>query len=101
MALILTDQNGNQYALSVNAADGSLSVVPVPAQTPSSNQGPVAFTGMALLTRAARAAGILAAGEQFNPGDANDALTIANGMLDTWTSERFMIYQILRQTFAL
>lgn len=101
MALILTDQNGNQYSLSVNAVDGSLSVVPVPAQTPSANQGPVSFTGMNLLMRAGRAAGILAAGEQFIPGDANDALAIANGMIDTWTSERFMIFQIVRQTFAL
>lgn len=63
--------------------------------------GPLSFTGAAILTRAARAAHILSAGQYFGGNDANDALAIANGCIDTWSAQRLMIFTILRQVFNL
>ena len=58
-------------------------------------------TGLYILQRAARAAHILASSETFQPGEANDALDIANGMLDSWNAEKLMMFTIPRQVFAL
>lgn len=58
-------------------------------------------TGLYMLQRAARAAHILAASESFQPNEANDALDVANGMLDAWSAQRLMIYAIQRQVFNL
>ena len=48
-------------------------------------------TGLYILQRAARAAHILASSETFQPGEAGDALDVANGMLDAWSAQRLMI----------
>jgi hypothetical protein len=58
-------------------------------------------TGLYILQRAARAAHILASSQTFNPGEASDALDVANGMLDAWSAQRLMIYTIARQVFNL
>jgi hypothetical protein len=58
-------------------------------------------TGLYILQRAARAAHILASSETFQPGEAGDALDVANGMLDAWSAQRLMIFTIARQVFTL
>jgi hypothetical protein len=101
MGIILQDQAGNSYNLTVNETDQSLSLVPVAPQTPSAPAGAVQFTGLDIINRAGRAAHILASGEQFVFADANDALMMANGMLDSWNAQRNLIFVIQRQVFNL
>ena len=46
-------------------------------------------------------AGILASGQDFEPDDSEDILTILNGMLDAWTMDRLFVYNIRFDAYAL
>lgn len=101
MALILQDQAGNSYSLSVNDVDQSLTLLPVSGVTPSTGSSGVTAYTTDLINRALRASHILAAGEQPNGNDTQDALTIANGMLDQWNAQSLMIFNVARNLYNL
>ena len=59
------------------------------------------MTGNDLIASALRLIGVLASGETPSASEANDALMIANQMLDSWTAERLMIFGGSMQEFSL
>lgn len=56
------------------------------------------MTGLDLISGAFRLLNVLASGETLPSADANDALEVAQLMLDGWQAERLMIFSIVRQT---
>lgn len=101
MALILTDQNGAQYALSVNAADGSLNLVSTSAVGVSTNDASIFVTTLSLITRALRLIGVVAESELPTTDEANDALASFQDLVDSWNAESLTIYSITSADFPL
>jgi hypothetical protein len=54
-----------------------------------------------LISRALKTVGVLASGETASSDDVADALTVLNGMVDTWATERLTIYTTARNVFDL
>src|SRR5436305_2458862 len=59
------------------------------------------MTGADLIARAMRIAGVLAMGETPAADEAADALLILNQMLDSWSTEKLMVFTNQRQVFNL
>lgn len=53
-------------------------------------------TALDIITRGMRTINVLATGETPSAAEAQDGLTALNGMLDTWQSERLMIFSVIR-----
>jgi hypothetical protein len=92
MALILTDQSGNQYSLSVNSSDGSLVTTPVTNLTPSSSDNSIFTTTLAMITGALRLLNVTASGELPTSDEANDALAAFQSMVDSWNADSLSIF---------
>jgi hypothetical protein len=101
MALIVTDQLGNQYSLTINSTDGSMVTQPVANVTPSTVDNSIAVTAMDLITSALRLIGVLASGEQPDISDANDCLMVLNQMLDGWNADGLAIFTTTADDYAL
>lgn len=59
------------------------------------------MTGNDLIASSLRLIGVLASGEVPSADEANDALTILNQMIDSWTAERMMIFTLNINEFVL
>lgn len=101
MSLIITDQNGNQYSLSVNAADGSLVTAPVSNVTPSTGDNSIFRTALDIITRALRLINVVAAAELPTSDEANDSLEAFQDLIDSWNAERLAIYAIASADYSL
>jgi hypothetical protein len=101
MALILTDQSGNEYALSVNSADGSLVTTPTSNVAPSSADNSIFFSVLQLITGALRLINVVASAELPSSTEANDALVAFQQMVDAWNAERLTIFSIIANDFSL
>lgn len=101
MALIITDQSGNQYALSVNSTDGSLITTPVTGVTPSTNDDSVFITALDMITRALRLIGVVASGELPTSDEANDSLASFRDMVDSWNADSLSIYTTRADDYPL
>lgn len=58
-------------------------------------------TAQTIITRAARALGYLGRTGVLSSADANDGLIILNAMLDSWSNEFLMSYEVQEQSFTL
>lgn len=58
-------------------------------------------TVLDLVNGSLRLLGVLASGEQATASEAQDALSSLNDLLDSWKTERLMVYAILPQVFQL
>lgn len=58
-------------------------------------------TVLDLITGSLRLLGVVASGETPTASESQDALSALNDLIDTWKTERLMVYAILPQTFAL
>ncbi len=101
MALIITDQSGNQYDLSVNSSDGSLQTTPVTGVAPSTNDNSVFTTTLDLITRALRLINVTASGELPTSDEANDALASFRDMVDSWNADSLSIYTTRADDYPL
>lgn len=101
MALILTDQSGNQYSLSVNSADGSLVTTPVSNVAPSTSDNSIFTSTLSLITSALRLIGVTAGGELPTSDEANDALAAFQQMVDSWNAERLTIFSVGANDYSL
>jgi len=59
------------------------------------------LTGNDLIASSMRLIGVIATGETPTPAEANDALLIANQMIDSWQAEKLMIFTITINQFNL
>jgi hypothetical protein len=100
VALIITDQNGNEYALSVNSADGSLQTAPV-SETPSTADNSIFRTPLDVITRALRLISVVADGELPTTNEANDALEAFQDMVDAWNADSLIIFSVGSADFPL
>lgn len=57
-------------------------------------------TALDLIKSSMRKIGALADGESPTTSEANDALAILNSMLDSWSLERLLVYQIRQENFT-
>jgi hypothetical protein len=57
-------------------------------------------TARDIIKASLRKLGIFASGEEPGPSDAQDALSALNTMIDSWNTERLMIYAVLPQKFS-
>lgn len=57
-------------------------------------------TGITLITRAMRLAGVIGKGETPDDDEAADGLEALNAMLDSWQIQRLFVYQIRAETFT-
>lgn len=57
-------------------------------------------TGITLITRAMRLAGVIGKGETPDSDESADGLTALNAMLDAWQIARLFVYQIRTETFT-
>lgn len=101
MALIITDQSGNQYSLSVDSTDGSLVTTPVTNVTPSTGDNSIFVTALDLITRALRLINVVASGELPTSDEANDSLAAFREMIDSWNADRLGVFSINAQDFSL
>src|ERR1035438_2935914 len=92
MALIITDQAGNQYSLSVDDTDGSLVTAPVTNLTPSASDNSIFRTTLDMITRALRLINVVAASELPTSDEANDALEDFQDMVDSWNADSLSIF---------
>lgn len=58
-------------------------------------------TALDMITVALRRVGVAAPGETLSADQANDALAVLNTMLDSWSTQRLSVYQILEEDFLL
>lgn len=58
-------------------------------------------TGADLVTRAFQASGIYGSGEAISADDSALALSVCNSMLDSWSNERGMIYDVYIDSFTM
>lgn len=61
----------------------------------------MSYQAVDVITSALRLINVLASGETPTAAEAADSLVVLQGMLDTWNSERLMIYTIPRLVFNL
>ena len=101
MALILTDQSGNQYSLSVDAASGSLLTNPVSNLTPTTADNSIFFTTLSLITASMRLLKVVAAGELPTSDEANDALMAFQWMVDSWNADSLSIFTMSASDYPL
>ncbi len=101
MALILTDQSGNQYSLSVDAASGSLLTTPVSNLTPTTADNSIFFTALSLITASMRLLNIVESGELPSTDEANDALTAFQWMVDSWNADSLSIFTMSAADYPL
>lgn len=99
MALIITDQSGNQYALSVNDQDGSLVTTPI--GTPSITDESLFRSTLGLITGALRLINCVASGELPTSSEANDCLSAFQDMVDSWNADRAAVFTIGYADYAL
>lgn len=59
------------------------------------------MTGLDLITGALRLLGVVASGEFPSASELQDGLASLNDMIDTWQTERLMIFAITPQTYTL
>lgn len=59
------------------------------------------MTGLDIIKSAMRLAGVLASGESLDAAEQQDALMIANQMLDSWNAERLMAFSITIGEYSL
>jgi hypothetical protein len=59
------------------------------------------MTVLDIISAALRINGILAAGETASNNECNDALISLNNMVDTWSTEKMLIYATIQETFSL
>lgn len=59
------------------------------------------LTAKKLIARALRVLGVLPAGEQMTAEQLDDHLETLNHLLDSWNTERLLVYQVERVTFDL
>lgn len=57
--------------------------------------------GVNLISSSLRLIGVLASGETASGAEAADGLDILNDMIDSWNTERLMVFTIQRQVFSL
>lgn len=100
MALIVTDQSGNQYSLSVNATDGSLVTTPISTPTPTSDVS-IFRTALDLITRALRLINVVADAELPTSDEANDSMESFQEMVDSWNADNLAIFTIGSNDFPL
>lgn len=101
MALILTDQSGNQYSLSVNQTDGSLVTTPVTNVTPSTGDNSIFVSVLNLITGALRLLNVTAASELPTSDESNDALSAFQQMVDSWNADRACVFSIASADYSL
>ena len=101
MALIITDQSGNQYALTVNAADGSLVTTATSNVTPSTPDSSVYRTTLDMITRSLRLINVVADKELPTTDEANDCLESFQDMIDAWNADGLTVYSIGSADFPL
>ncbi len=101
MALIITDQSGNQYSLSVNSADGSLQTTPVSNVTPSTSDNSIYVTVLSLITTALRLLNVTGSSELPTNDEANDALQAFQWMIDSWNADSLSIFTIGSNDYPL
>jgi hypothetical protein len=101
MALIATDQLGNQFSIVISDVDGSLITTPVQNLSPSTADNSITVSAMGLITSALRLAGVLASGETPELSDANDSLMVLDQMIDAWNADRLAIYTTRADDYAL
>lgn len=61
----------------------------------------MSYSGLQLISGAARLIGVLAEGESLSAQGANDALNSLNDLLDSWSNESLIAFPLLREVFAL
>lgn len=98
--LVVSDQLGNPYYLSVNSADNSLVTTPAPGVSPSTNDNSISQSAYQIIASALRLIGVLASGELIPIEEANDGLNVLQQMLDAWNAERLTIFTTPSQDFA-
>lgn len=59
------------------------------------------MTGLDLISSSLRLLGVLASGETPSANESNDALAVLNDMIDSWSTERLLIYTTTREVFPL
>lgn len=62
---------------------------------------PITKTGLDLVTGALRKIGQYAPGETLSANDANDALDVANGLLDLWSNQHLTVYNNVETVMPL
>jgi hypothetical protein len=101
MALIVTDQSGNQYSLSVDASSGALLTAPVSNVSPSTSDNSIYFTALSLITAAMRLLNVVASGELPTSDEANDALMAFQWMVDSWNADSLSIFTMGASDYPL
>ena len=101
MSLIITDQSGNQYTLSVNSTDGSLLTTPVINVTPSTSDNSIFTTVLEMITGAMRLINVVATGEFPSSDESNDALAAFQQMVDSWNADSLSIYTTGASDYSL
>lgn len=101
MALIITDQSGNQYALSVDAASGSLLTTPVSNVAPSASDNSIYVTALSLITAALRMLNVVASAELPTNDEANDAMMAFQWMIDSWNADSLSVFTIGSDDYSL
>ena len=59
------------------------------------------MTALDLIKGSLRLIGAIAAGEEPNNAEAQDALASLNSLIESWQNDRLMVYAVLPQTFTL
>ena len=101
MALILTDQSGAQYSLSVDASSGALLTNPVSNLAPTTADNSIFFTTLSLITAAMRLLNVVASGELPTSDEANDALMAFQWMVDSWNADSLSIFTMSASDYPL
>lgn len=61
----------------------------------------MSMTALALISSSLRLVGILSSGESPSASESNDALTVLNDLIDSWSNESLLIPNKIREVFAL
>lgn len=102
MALILQDQTGATWALSVNSADDSLVIVPAPNNTPTpGSANSITVKAEDLISAALTEIAVLAAGEPVANDDNPWVLQKLQRVIDRWNARKPMIYNVNFYRFTL
>jgi len=101
MPLVITDQNGNQYSLTVNSTDGSLVTAPIVPVTPSTGNNSITVTALAIINAAGQEIGALASGEQFSSYDQAWVLQKMQRLIDRYNARQPMVYNVNFSLFNL